>query len=666
MSVQFGTWSFDGRPLLNKTVEMVDALLTPYGSANALRFIKAGVSILYQPFNTTKESTREQQPHISSSGTVFTWDGRLDNRKELFAELRGGLVTNETDLQIVVEAYEKWGTGCLEKLIGDWALSIYNPNDRCLLLAKDAIGPRHLYYLYDDRQVSWCTILEPLLRMTNRRFRVCEEYIAGWLACFPAAHLTPYLGIEAVPPACYLTLRPGKRTQIEYWQLDPGRKIRYRTDAEYEEHFRTVLAKAVSRRLRSQKPVLAELSGGIDSASIVCMADIITNADRLNTTTVDTMSWYDESDESRNELPYLRRVEEQRGRKGFHLNLTIERSKRVEESMTTLFEKSGSSRLRAVPHGSQNPRPRLFGLDLAYLRTREYQVVLSGIGGEDVTGGYLPTPVPELQDLLLTGRLFRFSQQLFAWSTKMKRPASHLLWKTVRAFAERSVPFPWATERHSAPPWIEVGFAKRNQPAFRWYDSRINLFKGLPSFQHQVHLLSQARRFLAHTVLPHDPVREIRYPYLDREFIEFAAAIPRQQLVGVGTRRFLMKRALAGIVPDEILNRKRRNFPSMTINSTLLVKELAQTKMGGQTMCSSLGIINPEALLRVLKWSNCALNPFLNELQRSLLLEAWLQNISTQSVFAAPTDDGSGNARFRSPSKDFETSSVRQVCRYSQ
>jgi asparagine synthase (glutamine-hydrolysing) len=631
MSAQYGTWRFDGRPVGSGVMETINALLAPYGPDRSGSFSEEGIDILHRAFNTTKESVREEQPYISSSGSVFTWDGRLDNRDELFAELTGGLVTTETDVQIVVDAYERWGRSCLAKLIGDWALSIYNSREQYLILAKDPIGSRHLYYCFDECQVSWSTTLEPLLRFSHRSFGLCEEYIAGWLACFPAAHLTPYIGIEAVPPASYVAFHPGRRTQAEYWALDPGKRIRYRTDGEYEEHFRSVLAQAVCRRLRAAGPVLAELSGGIDSASIVCMADIVT-AKKCPTATVDTMSWYDESDQSRNELPYLAHVEKQRGRKGFHINLTTRRTQREPDSISGFFSKTGTSRFAAVPHQNLNLRPELFGVDLEYMRSKSYRVVLSGIGGEDVSGGYLPTPIPEFHDLLVTGRLFRFVRQLLAWSKAMQRPPLDLLRETLRALIAQSVPFPWASQAQHSPPWIEPAFGKRYQSALRWYSSRIKLFKGIPSFQHQVGLLSHARRFLAFTVLPEDPVREIRYPYLDREFIEFACALPRQQLVGIGKRRFLMKRALQGIVPDEILTRKRRHSSSKTIRTSPLIRDFVQSEMGTRLICSSSGLVNSQILLRFLQQDAVALDPMMKDIERTLLLEAWLQHASTQGV----------------------------------
>jgi asparagine synthase (glutamine-hydrolysing) len=130
MSVQFGRWNFEGQPPAPDYIEKVSAALAPYGPDSNESYSKGGVRILYRAFHTTKESRREKQPHISSSGAVITWDGRLDNRAELISELRDSLTFNSTDVAIVAAAYEKWGADCFAKLIGDWALSIWNPGNR--------------------------------------------------------------------------------------------------------------------------------------------------------------------------------------------------------------------------------------------------------------------------------------------------------------------------------------------------------------------------------------------------------------------------------------------------------------------------------------------------------------------------------------------------------
>src|SRR5882762_7531099 len=378
MSVQFGKWNFDGRPVDRDYLEKVKASIAPYGPDDAGSYSKGNISILYRAFHTTKESRRETQPHVTASGAILTWGGRLDNRTDLIRQLRDVVTAASTDVAIVAAAYEYWGGDCFAMLIGDWALSLWDPHTRSLILAKDPIGTRHLYYSFDSQQVTWSTILDPLVLFAGKTFALCEEYIAGWFSFFPAAHLTPYVGIHSVPPSSSVLIRAGKHTISKYWDFDPDKKIRYRTDGEYEEHFRAVFAEAVRRRLRSDSPILAELSGGMDSSSIVCMADTITRRGDADTPRLDTMSYYDDSEPNWNERPYFTKVEEKRGRTGTHIDVGSTEKPRLEVDDARFSVTPGSG---APPHEQFK----------ACITSQGNRVILSGIGGDEGMGG-VPTP----------------------------------------------------------------------------------------------------------------------------------------------------------------------------------------------------------------------------------------------------------------------------------
>jgi len=129
MSAQFGIWKFDGKPADREYLEKITSAITPYGPDGGDGYTKGSLTVLYRAFHTTKESRRETQPLVTPSGSVITWDGRLDNRAELIRQLRDVLTIGSTDVDIVAAAYEQWGTNCLAKLIGDWTLSICNPQN---------------------------------------------------------------------------------------------------------------------------------------------------------------------------------------------------------------------------------------------------------------------------------------------------------------------------------------------------------------------------------------------------------------------------------------------------------------------------------------------------------------------------------------------------------
>jgi asparagine synthase (glutamine-hydrolysing) len=638
MSVQFGRWNFEGIASEPQYFERISAELATYGPDAEGTYEKGGMTIIYRAFHTTKESRREKQPHISSCGVVVVWDGRLDNRNDLIVEL--SMVTpGSTDVEIVAAAYERWGPPCFAKLIGDWALAIWNPNNHSLHLAIDPIGTRHLYYSLNSKYLTWSTILAPLVLHSGETFSVCEEYIAGWLSHFPATHLTPYVGIQAVPPSSAVLLQPARRgvkqSVTKYWDFDPDKKLRYKTDADYEEQFRSVFATAVQRRLRSEFPVLAELSGGMDSSSIVCMADTVIGRGGGDTPSLDTITWYDDSNPDWGERPYVTRIEQMRGKAGFHIDYGLLKQADLsgDESLSSFFE---GDHFSAIPLPTY-VHSELFRLYATYMTSEGYRVTLSGIGGEEITCGFVPTPNPELQNLLARARFTTLIRQLNAWAVKMRKPWLPVLWNAIKGFLVGSGPSLDAERDMRLAVWLADGFINRNRLALCGYPSRINFFGSLPSFQDHMRELNQLRRFLAWWGLNPKWVRDVRLPFLDRDLLEFTYAIPREQLVRVGVRRSLMKRALIGIVPNELLNRKRRQ----PVQQTTMAKpknnnspEWPNLMDTGQIASSAVGIMDQDRFLSTLQNNRKEAPSYL--LKRSLILESWLRHLSMHGVLRAP------------------------------
>jgi asparagine synthase (glutamine-hydrolysing) len=621
MSVQFGRWNFHGVPATPDYLASVRALVAPYGPDGEGRYCMGGVDLLYRFFHTTKESSQEQQPFVSRSGAVINWDGRLDNREELVRKLNGGVSIAETDVSIVAAAYDRWETGCFRKLLGDWAFSIWNPGSRSLILAKDFVGTRHLYYSTEQNEVVWSTILDPLVLLAGKSLPLDEGYIAGWLSSFPAAHLTPYVGIHSVPPSSFVKLTPGRQEISRYWAFDGAKKIRYHEDAEYEEHFRAIFAESVRRRLRSDSPILAELSGGMDSSSIVCMADIVMARGAAETPRVDTVSYYNDCEPSWNERPYFSKVEEQRGRVGLHIDANAQSTQELELGASRLPLRPGSSRSLSST--------RL----IDWMCCQKHRVVLSGVAGDEVMGG-VPTAVPELEDLLAQGRLDALAHQLKVWALIQRRPWFHLLWEATMGFLPPDL-IRLPINRQPAH-WLNPMFVKRHRSLLN-YEKRWAVFGSLPSFQENLSALEALRKQLACTELFAGYPYEKRYPYLDRDVLEFVYAIPREQLVRPGQRRSLMRRALSGIVPNEILHRRRKAIVTRSPLVTMAKQYEGLLDVCKNMVSGSLGVIIPEAFLEALEDARRGKEVATIPLNRTLCFEYWLQNLKSKGLLVGST-----------------------------
>lgn len=618
MSAQFGRVSLRGDQARSHYLDKVDSLLAPLGPDGLNRFSGDGIDILHRSFHTTRESRGQSQPVVAASGAVVTWDGRLDNREELIQQLNE-VPRGSSDASIVAAAYDYWGIDCLAKLIGDWALSIWKPQDRTVVLARDFIGIRHLYYLVDEAQIIWSSILDPLVLLAGRSFLLSEEYLAGWLGHFPAAHLTPYVGIHSVPPSAYVLFQHGKHTARKYWDFDPNRTIRYQTDADYEEHFRLMFGQAVMRRLRSDSPILAELSGGMDSSAIVCMADELIEHRSVVVPRLDTVSFYDDSEPNWNERPYVARVEEKRGRVGSHIDVASQGDLNF-DCNESVFRPTPAAITRVTRSASELTRCMQSGM---------YRVVLSGIGGDEVTGG-VPTPIPELQDDLARCHFRGLAHALKTWALERRTPWFYLLIETASGFCP---PIVASLRKSKAPPaWLHRGFAKRNRAALGGYERRITFRGPLPTLQQNLNTLESLRRQLGCSVANRPVTHERRYPYLDRDLLEFLYAIPREQLVRPGQRRSLMRRALVGIVPTEVLQRKRKAFVSRAPLVALSASVPGVNDLTTDMATASTGIVDADVFRRTLGSAQYNSEVPLVPLIRVLITEAWLKGTYARGV----------------------------------
>lgn len=640
VSVIFGKWNFDGQPATEEYLHSVRSMLIPYAPDGAASYLRGGISILYHAFHTTGESRQGLQPLVTNSASVITFDGRLDNRQDLIARVGCSLAVDSPDVAIVATAYERFGTTCFAGLLGDWALSIWNPTDRSVILAKDPVGSRHLYYQVQATHLTWCTILDPIVTLAGKPLKLDEEYIAGLLSFFPAACRTPYAGIQSVPPSSLIRITPTGLTTARYWDFDPSKRIRHRTDADYEEHFRVIFGQSVRRRMRSDAPIVAELSGGIDSSSIVCMADALVSGGNALVQKVDTVSYYDDSEPDWDERPYFAKVEQKRGRTGCHISIA---------GHNPLIREYELSQFPVTPWSALRPS-RMSVEFTEYLKASGSRVVLSGLGGDETLGG-VPAPLPELADLLTRGHLLKFGQQIVHWALAKRLPVSSLFADTIRSF----LPPCWVRlpEYKHIPNWINSGFARKNRAALMGYESRRKLIGPLPSFQENLAGLEALRRQLACSALPNDPPYEKRYPYLDRDLLEFIYAIPRDQIVRPSQRRSLMRRSLAGMVPDEVLNRRRKAVVSRGPRVAIASNWASLQQITENMESRSLGFIDAPLFREALEAAQHEPKAQLVRLMRALEVEMWLRTLTqshqTRTVRITSLDNARGEGNSITP-----------------
>lgn len=519
--------------------------LGPDGGGEAIEF---QIALAFRGFHTTPESHFETQP-FSRENVLFAFDGRLDNREELWTVLSQSPDECATDADLVFFAYKKWGTGCFAQFEGDWAISLWDRTKKQLILARDVFGVRRLFYRVDEAGVAWSSALESLVQSYPGTLHLDLEYLSGFLYPRPPIETTPYEEIRACPPSTLMLFdRRGLVKTMPYWSLNPHARIQYKSDRDYELHFRELFRKAVSRRLRSDRPILAELSGGIDSSSIVCMADLI--GLEQPGVAVETLSYFDPDEPSGDERPYFSEIEQRRGRQGNHI------------SIAEFARESPSDRLTPLPQDRFTPVPGFFSSSLRWDSTIDEiqkrtnsRVILSGLGGDELLGG-VQYEAPELAECIRDGKLITFFEVLYRWSIARKKTVFHLMGETIKLLLLSRNPRLLSDSKGGTLPWALV-----RPPLPGKALSRFTRWEELSPWA----LCAEWIRFalaqqLSSTEPPLFGLAERRYPYLDRSLFAFLASVPRTQLIQTDKRRWLMRRAMRGLVPDSVLFRRTKWF----------------------------------------------------------------------------------------------------------
>jgi asparagine synthase (glutamine-hydrolysing) len=636
MSLQAGIWNFDGKPVTLESLTTISEPATQWGPDGITTYVDGSLGMVYRPFHTTAEARLERQPYITSGGNVFTWDGRLDNRDELILALCNDLIDERTDVAIVAAAFEKWGTGCFPKITGDWALTIWHRQNRELILARDYIGIKHLfYYLKPRRMVLWCNYLEALA-LCGDQFSLSEEYAASSFGVYPDSHLTPYREILSLPPASFVRIRDDNCRTDPYWTFNPHFKTRYKTDAEYECHFIDLFRQSVRRRLRTDSPVLADLSGGQDSSAIVCMADDILAKREVEVPSLDTFSFFDPEEPDEEDFLYFTKVEEKRGRSGYHAEI---------HSTGNTFPVDYSN---FVASPGIEMREELKTEQSDVIRRGKYRVTLSGAGGDEFLG-YTLDPRVQIADLIMSLRLRSASKELFAWSVLAGRPLIHLL------LGSLLLRFPTRLrtrllKKTDLEPWLNPHFDRRHRirsrllrsvEGSRWWSETVRHW--FQTYARTAARMSDTRPFIA----------ERRYPFLDQQLTEFLMSIPNTQLVRPGNRRSLSRRALAHIVPDEILARRTKAGTGRCYSLTVEKNWSRIQSVVHSPLISRLGYVNERGFRDALQGLRTGRVPIhLGPLLRALSLEFWLSDVVKRGLISFPGLRSHNALRSRSGTKD--------------
>jgi asparagine synthase (glutamine-hydrolysing) len=509
-----------------------------------------------------------QQPMANEDGTVWvTFNGEIFNYVELQNELRarGHVLRTTSDTEVIVHLYEDRGPACVEAFNGDFAFALWDKTRDRLVLARDRMGVRPVYYTLTRGALAFASEVKALLQFPGVRAELdpvaIDQCFTFW---FPLAPRTPFKGIHELPPGHVLVAEGGRVTVSPYWQLDypdadEQRARPPRDEREAAEELRELLIDATRIRLRADVPVGAYLSGGLDSSAVTALIEGFTDS-RLRTFSVGFETA--EFDETRYQQEVVRALGTE------HESVLCTRG-----DIGRMFPDVIRHTERPVIRTAPAPLYRLARL----VRDSDFKVVLTGEGADEVLGGY---------DIFKEDKVRRF------WA---RQPASPHRPKLLR----RLYPYLSGIQGQSQAyleAFFRVGLDKPNDPFFshrpRWestskikvfysgdfasslagYDAVEDFRSRLPARYASWHPLSRAQYLEAAHLLPGYILSsqgdrmgmahavEGRFPFLDHRVVEFAAQLPPRLRVKGLTEKYLLRKSMEGRLPEVIARRPKQPY----------------------------------------------------------------------------------------------------------
>ena len=562
MSGIVGIYNLDGAPVERTLLERMNSAISHRGPDGIRHYLDGPVGFGHCMLQTTPESLYERQPLTDDSGTLcLTMDGRVDNREEVIASLsaEGIRLRDDTDAEIILRAYERWGTECPARIIGDFSFAIWDKRQRQLFCARDVTGNKPFVYHCNGRRLLFSSELHAIFEDPTTPRQPNEQMIGEYLAVkISHKEETLYNGIRRLPPAHCMVVKDGRATTRRYWDPDFSKEIRYRSDAEYAEQFTHVFKQCVRSCLRSHRPVGAHLSGGLDSSSVVGMAQAIYQEGWVRDQGFETFSMVYPGlpcDES----PYIRAMVERGNLRANYLPLENTRLDRLEAQVSFYQD------ICDYPNGIQANPIR------ALAQEKGIRVLLTGNGGDERLSGSLYF----LSDYVRQGKPLALYQQMREQgisiasrsdlSTFVRYALVPLLPNVARRVI-RSIKAGFAHPQESLN-WIEPGFARHIKLEERVRDVTC-AERPIRSSKMWLRLLLE-HGGQAHGMELEDRTSaafniEQRHPFTDRRMIELSFGLPENQRLR-REPKFVLRQAMRDLLPELICQRRDKAEFSETL-----------------------------------------------------------------------------------------------------
>ncbi len=543
----------DRRPVDAGLIAAMGNRLRHRGPDDQGLYIKGHVGLAHRRLSILDLSQAGRQPMSNGAGTVWiALNGEIYNYEELRGRLRSARTfRSRTDTEVLLYLYEDYGIECLAFLRGMFALAIWDEPRQKLVLARDRLGKKPLFYSVDRRGLRFASELKALLLdgpVPTVDPLAVHHYLTFQYVPTPR---TIFHGLRKLQPGHVLVYEQGKVSESAYWSLNYDEKQAGRSEADYREEFLALLTESVKLRLAGDVPLGAFLSGGVDSSSVVAIMS------RLMDRPVKTFS-IGFNEEEFNELPYARDTASRFGTE--HHEFVVEPS--ALELLPTLV------RVYDEPFADASAIPTYY---VSQLSRQFVTVALNGDGGDELLAGYPRyhlTSFDRLSACLPASARERLAGPL----ARLPFGASGL--GRVRNRLERVLaPF-------SRTYLTRIGYFLPEDKAGLYTSDFQNSVRGEDSFSLLAEWFERAQasdpldQLLSvdtRSYLPDDLLvkvdratmaqgLEARSPFLDHRLVEFCASLPPSMKMRDGRSKHLLKAAMRGTLPDRLLEREKMGF----------------------------------------------------------------------------------------------------------
>lgn len=526
----------NGGPVRPTMLEKMVRAMAHRGPDGMTHWVNGAVGLGHCLMHTTPESLREAQPVCDTGGGHrLVWDGRLDNRQELLLALKSEGIPpgQETDPELALGAYQLWGRRCVERLLGEFAFVLWDQRTRTLFGARDRIGLKPFYYCSTGNVLLIASEAKALLRVLEKMPEPDDEMVLAVLLAEcrePDHHRSLFSGIHRLPPGHCLWVEDGRLRLERYWRIDPEKQMVYRQPEAYVEHFLALFTEAVRCRTRSAFPVGCFLSGGLDSSAITALA-------ASQGVTVEAFTAFS-GDPRSDERRYARQVCDAAGIRRWEFSGTTDDP--LEGLNDLLWE------VECPLVGTDRNAPGLSGL----VRSRDCRIVLDGEGADQLLDedGYLA-------DLLLRSNPVRYLRETRAFARWLREPLVDLAKGTLVDALSPALKSLGKRILRGIPQWMNPDLARQYDLQARMRTPRVPVafpfrcqtvaYEGTlsPYFLLKLELAERDAAYAG---------REIWYPFLDSRLVEFILSIPWHQRCQEGERKWLLRQAMRGMLPEGV------------------------------------------------------------------------------------------------------------------